>query len=120
MEPVNGLSARTLVACRDVKDALPDPLPQGLDRGDASPASDTTSVFGDPPVTIRCGVAEGSPRDDPYVFNGVTWAMHDSGASRTWTTRGRPVQLEVVVPDAYSSQAEIVGAVSKALVAAAR
>jgi hypothetical protein len=64
---------------------------------------------------LRCGVRRGSDRDDPYTFNGVTWAMHDTGASRTWTTTAQQVNVSVQVPDAYGSQAELVGAISFAV-----
>ena len=115
MPSVNGLPTRTLIACADVKSRLPDSLPGGIERRRATPESDTTSAYGDPAVVIRCGVAPGSERDDPYTFNDVRWALHDTGASRTWTTLDRKVPVEVVVPDAYSGQAELVGAVSLAL-----
>ncbi len=110
--PVNGLSAKTLLACRDVTGLLPETLAAGVERRAVTPASDTTTAYGDPAITVRCGVAVGSDRDEPYTFNDVRWAMHDSGATRTWTTLGRSVNVEVVVPDAYSSQAELVGTIS--------
>jgi len=69
---------------------------------------------------LRCGVPAGSPRDDAYDFDGVRWAMHDTGGSRTWTTLGRAVNVEVVVPDAYSGQAELLGGLAVALRPTAR
>jgi hypothetical protein len=113
--PVNGLSAKTLIACRALAGLLPEQLASGVERRAVTPASDTTSAYGDPAITVRCGVPVGSDRDDPYTFNDVRWALHDSGASRTWTTLGRSVNVEVVVPDSYSSQAELVGTVSLAV-----
>jgi hypothetical protein len=110
--PVNGLPAKTLIACRDLTALLPNTLASGVERRGVTPASDTTSAYGDPAITVRCGVPVGSDRDDPYTFNDVRWALHDSGATRTWTTLGRSVNVEVVVPDAYSSQAELVGTIS--------
>ena len=80
---------------------------------DASP--DTTTAWGEPTIALRCGVSAGSPADDAYTFNDVRWALHDTGATRTWTTLGRKVNVEVVVPDAYSSQAELVGSISFAV-----
>jgi hypothetical protein len=112
---VNGLPAKALLSCRAVAGLLPDQLTTGVSRRTVTPASDTTSAYGDPAITVRCGVPAGSEADDPYTFNDVRWALHDSGASRTWTTIGRAVNVEVVVPDAYSSQAELVGTISKAV-----
>ena len=113
--PVNGLPVKTLLACRDLTALLPDKLASGIARRGVTPASDTTSAYGDPAITVRCGVLVGSAQDDPYTVNDVRWALHDSGASRTWTTLGRSVNVEVVVPDAYSSQAELVGTISLAV-----
>ncbi len=115
MSPVNGVSASTLVACRGLRAELPESLGQGLSRRAVVPASDSTSAYGDPVVAVRCGVAPGSDRDDPYTINDVRWAVHDSGSSRTWTTLGRDVNAEVIIPDAYSGQAEIIGTVSFAV-----
>ena len=42
--------------------------------------------------------------------------MHDTGASRTWTTTNRKVNVAVLIPDAYSSQAELLGGLSPAII----
>jgi hypothetical protein len=110
---VNGISANSLLDCRGFKAELPEEIAPGARVRAAAPFSDTTSAFGDPPITVRCGVPSGSKLDDPYTFNGVAWAMHDNGASRLWTTLGRKVNVVVEVPDAYSSQAELIGRLSK-------
>ncbi len=115
MPSVNGLSAGTLISCRALKNGLPEQVASGTARREANPVSDTTAAWGDPPITLRCGVAEGSARDQPFTINEVRWAMHDTGASRTWTTVGRKVNVAVEIPDAYSNQAELVGTVSFAV-----
>jgi hypothetical protein len=112
VSPVEGLPVKTLQVCHAFKRALPDSLTAGVERVDVKPVSDTTSGYGDPLITVRCGVAEGSERDEPFTINEVQWAMHDTGATRTWTTRAESVNVEVVIPDAYASQAEIVGTVA--------
>lgn len=117
---VNGLSTRTLISCRQLKGALPEEIGAGIKQVQANPVSDTTAAWGSPPISLRCGVEEGSDRDDPYTFNDVRWTVHDTGASRTWTTVGRRVNVSVEVPDTYSSQAELVGTVSFAVAKALR
>ena len=117
--PVAGLSPAALRACAAVTAALPREVTAGAGRRSTSPADPTVAAWGDPPVVLRCGVPAGSPRDDPYVFDGVRWAMHDSGATRTWTTLGRRVGVEVVIPDAYDGQAELLGGLATALAPAA-
>jgi hypothetical protein len=115
VKAVNGVSSQTLIACRGFKSAVPKEITQGAELRLAAPLSDTTTAWGTPAVTARCGVASGSTLDDPYTFNGVQWAMHDNGASRLWTTLGRKVNVVVEVPDAYSSQAELIGRLAPAV-----
>lgn len=114
--PVNGLQPKVLLACADLKGQLPKSLAPGVDRRPAVPESATTLAYGtDPPITLRCGVPEGLATDETYVFDQVSWAMHDTGATRTWTTRGLKVDLQVVVPDHFEAQAELLGAMSAAI-----
>ena len=113
---VNGLRSATLIACRSFKLAVPHELAPGVAQRSAAPLSDSTTAWGDPAITSRCGVPSGSTLDDPYTFNGVRWAMHDNGASRIWTTLHRPVNVAVEVPDAYRNQAELIGVLAPAVV----
>ena len=115
MRPVEGLSVAAQATCRAVSDALPAEVAEGVRRRTTSPVDPTVAAWGDPPVVLRCGVPAGSALDDPYGFDGVRWAMHDTGDSRTWTTLDRAVNVEVVVPDHYSGQAELLGGLAQAL-----
>ena len=115
LEPVPSLAPRVADVCREVVTALPDEIAPDVDRRVTSPPSVSTAAWGDPAVTFRCGTARGSVRDDLYELDGVLWAMHDSGASRTWTTVEARVPVQVVVPDAYSDQAEMLGSLAAAL-----
>jgi hypothetical protein len=117
--PVNGLSATTLLSCTDLKGQLPASLAAGVRLRPAVPTSSTTSAYGtDPALVLRCGVPQGSAQDQPYEFDGVQWAMHDTGATRTWTTKGLRVNLQVVIPDHFESQAELLGALADAITSA--
>ena len=107
--------ASTIPGCADLHRDLPQKLPQGLSRRATRPASPLTTAWGKPPIVLRCGVPPGKDTDDLFTFNQVQWAMHDIGAARRWTTRGLRVDVEVVVPDAYSSQAELLGSLSRVL-----
>ena len=77
--------------------------------------SQTKWAVSPPTLRNRCGVPAGNPADDVYTFNDVHWAMHDTGASRTWTTVSRAVDLAVVIPDAYDDQASMLGGLAAAL-----
>jgi hypothetical protein len=117
---VPSLSSQVAVVCREVVTRLPRSLDEGVDRRSTRPESGTTAAWGLPPITFRCGTAPGAARDDLYEFDGVQWAMHDTGATRTWTTRGRAVDVQVVIPDHYDGQAELLGALAGALAPTAR
>lgn len=117
--PVNGLPFTTLTACRTLSGLLPDQLAAGVERRGTTPASYTASAYGDPAITVRCGVPAGNERDASFVFNDVAWSVREGRGSRTWTTLGRPVNVEVVVPDSYPSQAELVGTIALAVKKAA-
>lgn len=119
--PVNGLPPQSLLPCTDLKGQLPASLASGVSRRPAVPESATTVAYGsDPAIQVRCGVKEGSATDASYTFDGVQWAMHDTGASRTWTTRGLKVDVEVIVPDHFDAQAELLGAMGPAITSALR
>jgi hypothetical protein len=109
------LSSNTLIACRAFKNTVPKQIAPGATQRPASPLSDSTTAWGSPAITSRCGVTSGSSLDEPYTFNDVQWAMHDSGSSRQWTTVGRKVNVVIEVPDAYSSQAELIGRLADAV-----
>ena len=116
---MNGLQPKVLLSCTDLKGQLPAALAPGVDKRPALPESATTTAYGsDPALTVRCGVREGLATDEPYTFDGVRWAMHDTGATRTWTTRGLRVNVQVVVPDHFDAQAELLGAMASALTSA--
>jgi hypothetical protein len=103
-----------VAVCSSVVAALPSTL-AGQRRRGVDPLSTTTAAWGDPSITLVCGVPEGSSLDEPYEFDGVRWAMHDVGNARTWTTRGRRVNVVVTVPDRYDGQAEMLGSLATAL-----
>lgn len=87
-------------------------LPQKLgeaSRRTTTPDATTTAAWGDPPITLVCGGASGSPRDETFSVDGLRFAIHDVGAANTWTTRDRTPAVVVTVPDSYENQAELVG-----------
>jgi len=100
--------------CAAVVAALPSSF-AGQQRRATDPTSTTTAAWGNPPITFVCGVPAGSSLDDPYVFDGVRWAMHDVGDARSWTTLGRRVNVVVTIHDKYDGQAELLGSLATAL-----
>ena len=102
-------------SCPALLTALPHQLAAGLTARRTQPDAGSTAAWGEPPVTLRCGVVRGNPRDDGYEFDGVRWVVHDDGTTHRWTTLDRPVPVEVVIPDAYDGQAELLGTLAPAL-----
>lgn len=101
--------------CMAVTQALPHEIGAGVNRRSTDPGATSTAAWGNPAITLRCGVPAGNPADDIYTFNDVQWAMHDTGATRTWTTVARAVDVVVVIPDRYDDQASMLGGLAVAL-----
>ena len=66
------------------------------------------AAWGDPPVTLECGVTLPERPEEPVSVNGVLWSVRDIGAGFRWTTTGRTVDVAVEIPDAYENGAELV------------
>lgn len=113
--PVPSLAPHAAAVCRDVVAGLPQELLPGIPRRTTSPVTTSTAAWGNPAVALRCGTENGNRRDEVYAFDGVEWALHDTGATRTWTTVAARVPVQVVVPDPLDQQAEMLGALAEAL-----
>lgn len=111
--------------------ALTKAVPQLVDdekRRDTDPASPLTAAWGDPAITLRCGVPEpailrpGSKSYDPTAdegyFNGVAWLIEKTGGGYRFTAVQRAVYVEVDVPNAYSPQTSAVIDLSPAVIKA--
>jgi hypothetical protein len=118
--------------CAALQKTLPHTL-MGLTRRDTSPSSPDTAAWGDPPVTLRCGVGMPSVLDphskdyNPESDNlsgeevgGVCWAAVHNQADNSFTFSSVDLQaiVEIHVPNAYSGRqaplSELAGAVAKA------
>lgn len=96
-------------ACAEVLRALPDEL-SGAQR--RSTNSQATAAWGDPAITLRCGVTPPGPTTDRCIsVTGadqatVDWVVAPLGstAEDTWqfTTYGRVPAIEVTVPVDYA------------------
>ena len=97
--------------------ALSKALPQTVDnegRRRTSPDSPLTAAWGNPPITLRCGVPEpevlrpGSktynPSADEAYVNGVAWLIEKVNDGYRFTAAQRAVYIELDVPSAYSPE----------------
>lgn len=97
--------------CARVLIAMPDELSEASKRNTTTQAS---RAWGDPPITVRCGVEPPGPTTDRCVTaedasgNSVDWVMREIGDEEvdenTWhfTTYGRVPAIEVIVPVEYA------------------
>lgn len=96
-------------ACRALLAATPDAV-DGHDRRETDPASDYTAAWGDPAITLACGVAEPDalgPASQCFEVNGVGWfaERRDEQGEVRFTTIGRETVVQAVVPTDYAPEA---------------
>lgn len=107
--------AATRAACGALVAALPGEVDPGVQRRPVAGDETLTAAWGDPPVTLQCGVAPPDRPEEEFVVNDVLWTVRDIGPGFRWTTSGREVHVAVEIPDAYANGAELVTPVSDAV-----
>ena len=110
--------------CKALQALLPQTLPGGQKRRATSPSSDNTAAWGDPAITLRCGVAEPgvinifSKTYDPSsvlstVVDGVCWITEQTSDNGfRFTAIKQQTYVEMDVPSAYNGQQAPVNGVS--------
>jgi len=106
--PLQVSSAPDPGACAALLAALPDEIDPGVRRRAVTTDPARTAAWGDPAVTLECGVPEPDRPDQPAQVNGVVWSVRDIGAGFRWTTAELAVFVAVDIPDAYQNGAELV------------
>ena len=100
--------------CAALQKLLPSTL-MGQQRRSTSPASANTAAWGNPAITLRCGVpvpdvldpksADYDPSAVSTVANGMCWiTTTGSGGGYRFTTVKQQTYVEVNVPGAYAGQ----------------
>ena len=100
----------TAPACRALVTGLPETV-EGQDARDVEPDETLTAAWGDPPITLRCGVERPrrlQPTSFCFVVNDVGWYAEDDRGTLdgntpaqgpvVFTTIGRSPYVEVTVP----------------------
>ena len=88
--------------------SLPDLL-DGAESRDTDPPSDLTAAWGDPAITVRCGVPDPqalTPSAQLFTIDGVDWFPEQLDAGYVFTTYQRETNVEVSVPDAYNPESD--------------
>lgn len=101
--------------CAQFVGALPVTL-DGARRANTDPKSPTTAAWGPPFITLRCGVPMPrayTPTSELVTINGVDWLPEPLTNGTMFTSIGRAVNIEVVVPKEYAPEANVVVEVSR-------
>lgn len=104
-------------ACSQLIDGLPSSVLNAV-RRKIEPPSDATAAWGDPPITLRCGVAKPdslTPTSTLVTVNGVDWLPEQRSAGYVFTTTGRVAYVEVAVPNEYAPETEVLTELAKSI-----
>jgi hypothetical protein len=103
-------SSSAATVCANLTKAAPKTV-NDQSRRTTSPASIFTAAWGDPAITLRCGVPKPTmlvpgtkdynPSADAAYVNGVAWLVEKTASGYTFTAYQREVYVEVDVPIAY-------------------
>lgn len=107
-------------ACDELDASLPETL-AGQTSRTTSPDSPLTAAWGDPAITLTCGVPQPSAlraTSQVVSVNGVTWFPEQLTAGYRFTTVGRTADVQVDVPDHYAPEAGVLTDIAGALKAA--
>jgi hypothetical protein len=103
--------------CTELGAILPVSIAGALLRS-TNPDSPGTKAWGDPAIVTRCGVAEPttySATSQLLVVNGVSWYPEELQAGVRFTSLKTPELVEVSIPSAYESTADILTELSSDL-----
>jgi hypothetical protein len=122
--PVPTASAAEIVAsCRSLLAAVPNQLDAGVRRRPVTGDATRTAAWGDPAITLRCGVARATTGVGPITIDTVSFLTSTGGSITTWTTTDRAVNVSIDVPKHYTEQVydvtPLVSPIVKSLPAAA-
>ncbi|MCU1588854.1 MAG: hypothetical protein JWP11_110 [Frankiales bacterium] len=93
-----------LSACRALLAAVPAELDTGVRRRPVTGDATRTAAWGDPAITLRCGVSRATTGLGPITIDGVSFLTSTRAGITTWTTSDRAVSAAIDVPKAYKEQ----------------
>ena len=125
------LSGRAAEVCLAVTSQLPTQV-RDLPARKVSAGPEQNAAYGEPPLTVACGVAQPQmceklgetgcvPLDtELLIMNRVCWYAQQSGGAATFTTMDREVAVRVTVPAGYQQAAQWANEFSDTVVATDR
>lgn len=95
------------IVCRAVLARLPAEV-NGLPQRPVTAGAEQNAAYGEPPVTVACGVppVEYEPTELVLRLGPVCWQARELEGGSRWTTLDREVPVQVWVPDAYDSPSQ--------------
>ena len=105
--PVPTPNPAIAAACSEIVKAMPATV-DGQERRSVADSSQLTAAWGDPAITLRCGVDSPSnlkPESSIMTINGVDWFPEQLTAGYRFTTVNSAIFIEVNVPDKYNPEA---------------
>jgi hypothetical protein len=105
------------VVCRALLSQLPADQLDGLTQRPVTAGREQNAAYGDPPVTVACGVppVDYPPTSTVYSLSGVCWYAEEAPDATVWTTLDREVPVRVRVPAGYDGPGQRVVPVSAAI-----
>ncbi|GAA3745322.1 DUF3515 domain-containing protein [Salinactinospora qingdaonensis] len=100
--------------CRSLVQQLPDSL-LGKNRVSVTPDSPLVAAWGSPTIALRCGVPRPdglAPDSELLAVNDVAWLPEPPEQPTTYTSVGRQVYVELLIPASYEQPAEALVRVS--------
>jgi hypothetical protein len=91
-------------ACSALVSSLPDELDTGVRRRPVTGDARRTAAWGDPAITLQCGVALPDQTLEPIVIDGLKLVTQKANGVITWTTFDRAVNVAIAVPTSYQEQ----------------
>lgn len=115
------LSERATLVCRALVSQLPTAV-RDLRIRPVSAGPEQNAAYGDPAVTVSCGVPKATyqPTDQVYQLSRVCWHQVDRPEATEWTTVDREVPVRVTVPKFYDTPGQWTTAFSATVTATVR
>lgn len=107
----------TTEVCSDLVAELPDTLMEA-ERAEVQPSSEVMAAWGDPPISLRCGVPRPNDLQPDSLLeevNGVAWLPQPEDDPTMFTAVGHQAYVELQVPSGYGAPASALTTVSDLL-----
>ena len=111
------LTEREEIVCRALLANLPDEV-AGLPQRPVTAGAEQNAAYGDPALTVACGVEEVTYEltDQVWPVSGVCWYADERPDGTVLTTLDREVPVRVSVPAAYDAPLQQVAGLSQPIV----